>query len=75
MTLSPGHCFTKDDPYQVPQKYIQLYFGASNLEQITGPVPYGVFQIQKRTIKKIIIHPDYTYPNSYSDISIIGIAF
>jgi hypothetical protein len=75
MTLPLGHCFTKDDSFVPAYKYINLYFGASDLPQITGPVPIEVFQIQRRTIKKVLIHPNYSWPNSYADISIIGIAF
>ena len=59
----------------MPEQYLKLYFGASNLEQITGPVPFSVFQIQKRAVKKILIHPNYSWPASYSDVAIIGIAF
>ena len=59
----------------MPEQYLTLYFGASNLEQIIGPVPFSIFQIQKRTVKKILIHPNYSWPESYSDVAIIGIAF
>ena len=75
VSLSLGHCFSEEDPNYIPQKYIKLYFGASSLDQITGDIPYNVFSIQKRTIKRVIPHKNYTYPYAYHDISIIGIAF
>ena len=75
MTLSPAHCFAKEDFYYVPQKYIQLYFGVSNLFQITGDIPYQIFKIQSRTIKNVFTHQDYSHPYAYGDIAIIGIAF
>ena len=59
----------------MPEQYLKLYFGASNLEQITGPAPFSIFQIQKRAVKKILIHPNYSWPASYSDVAIIGITF
>ena len=75
MTLSPAHCFAKEDFYYVPEKYIQLYFGASDLYQITGGIPYDVYKIQKRTIKSVFTHQDYSHPYAKCDIAIIGIAF
>ena len=74
MTLSVGHCFAKDDFNYVPEKYMHLYFGASSLDQITGKIPFTVFGIQERTIKRVLTHELYSYNMAYGDVSIIGIA-
>ena len=76
--LSAGHCFADDALGLVKLEHLQLYFGVSDMtEQLlskTAP-PYSVFGIERRTIKRIINHPGYSYPSAYNDITIIGMCF
>ena len=72
--LSAGHCFTRDiNPHDyVSPDDMSLFFGVSDVNQITGKIPFRVFKIQKRKIKEVLTHPGYKYPMAYNDVSVIG---
>ena len=70
--LSAAHCFTKNSPDFVPTDDMSIFFGVGDIKQLTGPVPFRAFKIQKRAIKEVMIHPGYEYPRAYQDVSIVG---
>ena len=64
--LSAGHCFTGNSPDYVPTDEMSLFFGVGDIKQLTGKIPFRAFKIQKRDIKKILIHTGYEYPRVYT---------
>ena len=67
--LTAGHCFAKNSDNYIPKEQLRVVFGIHDLNMLD----LSFVNKTIRNIKRVIVHPDYSWQEAYSDLVILEV--
>ena len=67
--LTAGHCFANNSDNYIPKERLRVVFGIHDLNMLD----LSFVNKTIRNIKRVIVHPDYSWQEAYSDLVILEV--